>query len=100
MENTLKLNLKKVDSLKELIIEVVGEYEEGQDDFIQLEKSCPDFAFYCDKNLNSLIKTLKYNGMDENEIVSFSMALYGPVIDFYEVGTNDDKFYVMAVGTR
>lgn len=100
MTAVANLSVKKIKSLKELVKEVNGKYEEEVDVWEQLERENPDFTFYQDERLESLVETLKFNGMDDKQIVSFSMALYGPVIDFYQVGTNDDKFYVMAVGTR
>lgn len=97
---SVKFPVQKVESLKELVIELNGEYSSQPNALEQLEQKNPDFSFYQDSTLESLVETLKYNGMDENQIMTFSMALYGPVIDFYQVGSGEDEMFIMAVGQR
>lgn len=99
MGTVFDLPIQKVKSLEALVKEINGEVS-NEDYWIQLEGHNPDYSFFSDVSLESLIDSLKENGLTEEQIKSFSLAMYGPVIDFYQVGTNHDKFYVMAVGQR
>lgn len=96
----LDVSVQKFETLEDLVVEINGEYATKQDIWEQLEKENPDFSFYQDVHLSALLDTLIENGLTEEQILTFSLALYGPVIDFYQVGSGENELFVMAVGQR
>lgn len=74
--------------------------EETEDWIYDLEKENPDMSVFIDVHLSALIDTLEYNGMKEDEIVEYSKRLYGNVIEFYKIKSENGSFYVMLFGAR
>lgn len=91
-----KIEVVEFDTLAEFLEDMCVSEGSGhwQD---RLEEEYPDMSVFVDENLESHIDTLTYNGIDEEEIIKRATAVYGNVIDFYNVS---DTGYIMMYGVR
>lgn len=94
------LQITRFENVEDFVKDLAGGFYPELNIWEQVEEKNPDFSFFGDKNLTELISILEESGLNKNQIVEYNLSLYGPVIDIYEIGQENDLFYVMAVGER
>lgn len=93
-----ELWIEKHRNEEELVMSIAGEYDPNIHFITQIENE--KFSYLFDKDLNELIAYLTEAGFENNNIIEMNLAMYGQVIDFYEIGEDSEKFYVMGLGCK
>lgn len=82
--------------LEDVLMEDVYDNEEYILDI--LEKDNQDFSYFLDKNLNTLVEDLEYQGISNTDILKMNRQLYGMGIDIYKVVEED--YYILGIGCK
>lgn len=92
-----RVTIVEFETLEDFLEDLGVEEQEGVHWIDGVEEDYPDMTVIVDEEFESIIDTLTYNGISEDEIVEMSQQQYGRVIDIYHI--KGDR-YIMLYGAR